>query len=80
MAVEVSTPEEHLGGVIGDLKQRRSVIQEIGARGETSVIQAFVPLRKMFGYATDLRSLSKGRAAFSMNFHAFDLLSAETGA
>jgi len=74
MEVEVTTPEEYLGGIIGDLKQRRSSIQDIGARGETSLIRAHVPLRQMFGYATELRSLSKARAAFSMQFNAFDVL------
>ena len=74
MEVEVTTPEEYLGGIIGDLKQRRSLIQDIGARGDTNVIRAHVPLRRMFGYATDLRSHSKARAAFSMQFHAFDVL------
>ena len=74
MEIEVSTPEDYLGGVIGDLKQRRSLILDIGNRGATSVIRAHAPLRRMFGYATDLRSLTQARAAFSMQFHAFDVL------
>ena len=74
MEVEVSTPEEYVGGVLGDLKQRRSVIEDIANRGDTQVVRARVSLRKMFGYATDLRSLTKARAAFSMHFHAFDVL------
>lgn len=77
MDVEVSTPEEYVGGVLGDLKQRRSEIQDIKNRGETHVILARVPLGRMFGYATDLRSLTKARAAFSMQFYAFDVLSSD---
>ncbi len=74
MALEVTTPEDYLGGVIGDLKQRRSVILDIGSRGDTSVIRAHAALSRMFGYATDLRSLTQARAAFSMQFHAFDVI------
>jgi elongation factor G len=74
MEVEVTTPEEYVGGVLGDLKQRRSVIDDIDDRGGTQIVRARVPLRRMFGYATDLRSLTKARAAFSMQFHAFDVL------
>ncbi len=74
MALEVTTPENYLGGIIGDLKQRRSVIQDIGNHGDTSVIRAHAPLSRMFGYATDLRSLTQARAAFSMKFHAFDVV------
>jgi len=77
MEIEVTTPEDYLGGIIGDLKQRRSLIQDIGHRGDTSVIRAQVPLRRMFGYATDLRSLTRARAAFSMQFHAFDVLATD---
>ena len=77
MELEVTTPEEYLGGIIGDLKQRRSLIQDIGTRGDTSVIRAHAPLRRMFGYATDLRSLTQARAAFSMQFHAFDVLTSD---
>jgi len=74
MELEVTTPEEYVGGIIGDLKQRRSLIQDIGTRGDIRVIRAHAPLRRMFGYATDLRSLTQARAAFSMRFHAFDVL------
>ena len=73
MSVEVAVPEDHLGAVIGDLKQRRSMIEDIGARGDGRLVKARVPLRLMFGYATDLRSLTKGRATFTMQFHAYDL-------
>jgi elongation factor G len=77
MELEISTPEDYLGGIIGDLKQRRSLIQDIGMHGDTSVIRAQAPLRRMFGYATDLRSLTKARAAFSMQFHSFDVLATD---
>jgi len=74
MSVDVVTPEEHLGGVIGDLQRRRANIADVTSRGEMSEAKALVPLRLMFGYATDLRSLTKGRANFSMEFHAYDSL------
>jgi elongation factor G len=72
MAVEVVTPEEFLGGAIGDLNQRHGRIEDVGQRGPKRVIQAKVPLQKMFGYSTDLRSLSQGRATFSMQFAQYD--------
>ena len=65
------------GAVIGDLKKRRAQIQEIGHRGDARVIDALVPLRLMFGYSTDLRSLTKGRANFTLEFHSFDNLSVQ---
>ncbi|MBI4509967.1 MAG: elongation factor G [Deltaproteobacteria bacterium] len=72
MSVEVVVPEEFLGAAIGDLNQRRGRIEDVGARGGKRVIQARVPLQRMFGYSTDLRSLSQGRATFSMQFAQFD--------
>jgi elongation factor G len=72
MSVEVVTPEDFLGPVIGDLNQRRGQIHDVGARGPKRVIDARVPLQKMFGYSTDLRSLSQGRATFSMQFSDFE--------
>ena len=77
MSVEVTVQEEYLGAVIGDLKKRRAQIQEIGHRGDARVIDALVPLRLMFGYSTDLRSLTKGRANFTLEFHSFDNLSVQ---
>jgi len=74
MAVEVVVAEEHLGAVLGDLRQRRAQVQDIGDRIETKLIDALVPLRNMFGYSTDLRSLTKGRAIFTMRFHSYDAL------
>ena len=67
MKVEVTTPEEYMGDVIGDLN-RRGRIEGMEARSGAQVISAFVPLSEMFGYATDLRSRSQGRAVYSMQF------------
>jgi elongation factor G len=72
MAVEVVVPEEFLGPVIGDLNQRRGRIEDVGSRGIKRVIVAKVPLQRMFGYSTDLRSLSQGRATFTMQFAEYD--------
>jgi len=68
MNVEVVTSEEYMGDVIGDLNQRRGKIQTIGQRGRTLIISAQVPLSEMFNYATDLRSLTQGRATYTMQF------------
>ena len=72
MAVEVVTPEEFLGDVIGDLSARRGRIQKIDVRGNTQVIDSHVPLSEMFGYATDLRSKTQGRATYTMQFDHYD--------
>ena len=74
MRVEVVTPEEYMGDIIGDLNSRRGHISSIEPRGETSVIHAQVPLAETFGYATDLRSISKGRATYSMEFDLYKRL------
>ncbi|MGN6105891.1 MAG: elongation factor G [Kofleriaceae bacterium] len=76
MTVEVNADEEFLGAVIGDLNQRRGQVQDVGSRGTKRVISALVPLAKMFGYSTRLRSLTEGRATFSMQFHSYDTLQA----
>ncbi len=68
MSVEVVTPEEYMGDVIGDINARRGKIEGLESRGSTQTISAFVPLSAMFGYATDLRSQTQGRATHSMNF------------
>ena len=68
MKVEVTTPEEYMGDVIGDLNSRRGRIEGMEARMGAQVITAYVPLSEMFGYATDLRSKSQGRAVYSMQF------------
>jgi elongation factor G len=71
VAVEVVTPEEYMGDVIGDLTARRGRIDEMGQRGNARVINAFVPLSQMFGYATDLRSRTQGRANYTMQFDSY---------
>jgi elongation factor G len=68
MSVEVVTPEEFMGDVIGDLNRRRGRIEGMEPRGNTQVVRAFVPLAQMFGYATDLRSQTQGRATYTMQF------------
>jgi elongation factor G len=72
MAVEVNTPEEFMGDVMGDLSSRRGHIEGMEPRGNAQVIRAKVPLANMFGYATDLRSRTQGRAAYTMQFKAYE--------
>jgi elongation factor G len=72
VAVEVVVPEEFLGGVINGLSARRARIEGITPKPRVKVVDAYVPLSKMFGYSTELRSLSQGRATFSMHFARFD--------
>jgi elongation factor G len=71
MEVEVVTPEEYMGDVIGDLSSRRGKIDEMGQRGSARVVTAQVPLAEMFGYATDVRSRTQGRATHTMQFHSY---------
>ncbi len=71
-AVEVVTPEEFMGDVIGDLNRRRGQISGMEQRGNAQVIQAHVPLAEMFGYATDVRSATQGRATYTMQFERYD--------
>jgi elongation factor G len=66
MAVEVVTPEEYVGDVIGNLNGRRGRVEQLEPVGGSQAIQATVPLAEMFGYATDLRSMTQGRATFHM--------------
>jgi elongation factor G len=72
MAVEVVTPEDFMGDVMGDLSSRRGHIEGMEPRGNAQVIRAKVPLSQMFGYATDLRSSTQGRAAYTMQFKAYE--------
>ncbi|MFT6530673.1 MAG: elongation factor G [Limimaricola cinnabarinus] len=72
MKVEVLTPEEYTGGVIGDLTSRRGQVQGQDTRGNANVITAFVPLANMFGYINTLRSMTSGRAQFSMQFDHYE--------
>ena len=71
-AVEVVTPEEFMGDVIGDLNRRRGHVHGMERRGNAQVVSAFVPLAEMFGYATDLRSNTQGRATYTMQFERYD--------
>ncbi len=72
MAVEVTTPEDYMGDVIGDLSARRGKVEGMEQRGTSHIVRAQVPLSDMFGYATDLRSRTQGRATYSMQFHAYN--------
>ncbi|MCK5454950.1 MAG: elongation factor G, partial [Calditrichia bacterium] len=72
--VEVIVPEEYIGDVIGDLNSRRGKVAGILPRKDAQVIEVFVPLSEMFGYATALRSLTQGRAVYSMQFDHYDLI------
>ena len=71
MSVEVVTPDEYMGDVIGDINSRRGRIEQLGQRNDAQVITALVPLSSMFGYSTDLRSNTQGRAIYSMQFHTY---------
>jgi len=72
MAVEVVTPEDYLGDVIGDLSSRRGAVEGMEQRGNNHVVKAQVPLADMFGYATDLRSRTQGRATYTMQFDSYN--------
>jgi elongation factor G len=72
MSVEVTTPEDYMGAVMGDLSSRRGRIEGMEARSGEQVITAKVPLANMFGYSTDLRSMSQGRANYTMEFFAYE--------
>lgn len=71
MKVEVVTPEDFMGTVVGDLNSKRAQIQEMGERGDVKTVRALVPLAEMFGYATSLRSMTQGRASYTMEFHEY---------
>jgi elongation factor G len=72
MDVEISAPEEFIGTILGDFSSRGGKVESMEPRSGSSIIGGKVPLRNMFGYATDLRSLSQGRGGFTMKFHKFD--------
>ncbi len=72
MDVEVTTPQDHVGDVVGDINRRRGMIQNQESSGSTIIVRAHVPLKEMFGYISDLRSMTKGRASFTMQFHHYD--------
>jgi elongation factor G len=71
MAVEVVTPEDYMGDVIGDLNSRRGKVGRMEQRGNNQIVTAEVPLSEMFGYSTDLRSKTQGRATYTMQFHSY---------
>ena len=71
MAVEVVTPDDYMGDIIGDLSSRRGKVEGMEQRGSSQLIRAQVPLSDMFGYATDLRSRTQGRATYTMQFHSY---------
>ena len=78
-AVEVVTPEEYMGDIMGDLNSRRGKIEGIGNRNDAQIVKAMVPLSEMFGYATTMRSMTQGRAVYSMTFdHYYDVPKAIT--
>jgi elongation factor G len=72
MSVEVVVPEEYMGDVIGDLNSRRGRIEGLELRGTSQIIRSMVPLAQMFGYATDMRSLTQGRGSFTMHFGRYE--------
>ncbi|WP_457608416.1 elongation factor G [Nitratifractor sp.] len=72
MKVEVEVPEEYMGDVIGDINKRRGQINGMGDRAGNKIVDAFVPLAEMFGYSTDLRSMTQGRATYAMEFDHYD--------
>ncbi|MFA7249613.1 MAG: elongation factor G [Dehalococcoidia bacterium] len=72
MKLEVTTPEDHFGDILGDLSSRRGLVQGSELRGNTRIIKALVPLAETFGYTTDIRSMTQGRAAFSMEFDHYE--------
>jgi len=71
MSVEVVTPEDYMGDVIGDLSSRRGRVEGMEQRGNAQVVRSQVPLAEMFGYATDLRSRTQGRATYTMQFDSY---------
>ena len=72
MKVEVVTPEDYMGDIIGDLNSRRGHVQDVGQRSNARLIEAMVPLANMFGYVNTLRSMSQGRAQFHMEFDHYE--------
>merc|ERR1712228_315799 len=74
MKVDVSTPEEYMGDILGDINSRRGLVGELGERGNVKTISAQVPLANMFQYVSSLRSMSKGRANYSMKLASYDFV------
>ncbi len=80
MLVDVVTPESCMGEIIGDLQSRRGKVESITQRGSSRVIRSYVPLSEMFGYATAIRSLSQGRAAYAMEPARYEQVPANVAA
>ena len=74
MQVDVTTPEDYMGDVIGDINSRRGLVGDLGERGNAKTIRASVPLANMFQYVSTLRSISKGRASYSMKLASYDFV------
>ena len=74
MKVEVTTPEEYMGDVIGDINSRRGMVAELAERGNMKVVNAKVPLANMFQYVSQLRSITKGRASYSMELDTYEVV------
>ena len=75
--IEIVTPEEFVGDVIGDLNARRGRVSEMDGRNDVQTVRGIIPVRETFGYATDLRSLTQGRASYSMEVASFEPLPKE---
>ena len=73
MKLEITVPPESVGEVLGDLNSRRGSVMDMEQKGDMQVVHARVPLAKLFGYSTAIRSLSKGRASYSMETDAFEI-------
>ncbi len=76
MKLEVVTPEQFLGDIIGDLNSKRGHIGKVDTQGDTFIVYCLLPLAESFGYATGLRSLTQGRATHSLEFHSYEELPA----
>lgn len=74
MQVDVVTPEEYMGDIIGDINSRRGMVEELGERGNAKTVKALVPLANMFQYVSNLRGMSKGRASYSMTLNKYDFV------
>jgi elongation factor G len=74
MQVDVSTPEDYMGDILGDINSRRGLVGDLGERGNIKTISALVPLAEMFQYVSTLRSMSKGRANYSMKLANYDFV------
>jgi elongation factor G len=72
MKLEVVTPEDHFGDILGDINSRRGQVQGSDQRGNARVVTAMVPLAETFGYSTDMRSMTQGRATYSMEFDHYE--------